>query len=543
MTVQNIKPNGTLSDLIFKKLTSLAVNNTNKIIFYDRGNRVEKTFAELWRDVDASVGRLQECNPSTVGILGPTSYNWLVLDLACLLAGIQSVAFPESLSSSQLLVLLKQQPVDILFVDEEILGLVDGIFTRVERFGKLRQILPSASSRLSGNIKGNLIRSDYTIVFSSGTTGIPTAIPILRTKYEATFGTSFKALRYPGNTIIIFMPFSHAQQRAFAFRALMLDANVVISDQNNCLQHLVSERPNIMISVPAIYEAMADIIAPELLRFGLLRRLLLDSCNWLGINRMGSRRIIRKIYNMVVLGKYINTISGGRPDVFITASAPIKTSALKCLWRAGISVYDAYGQTELGMIAINTPESYRLGSVGKPVQEILISDAGEILVRYDVDRHSAIVRAREQDGFIRTGDLGYVDHNGFLYIKGRLNNVLVLKNGKKILPELVEDKFSNIDAVENAMVYDTDDGLTLVVILREGKNNGTIIQQIIDSSEVLADYEKPKQVVLLDSAGPDMRKCCTASGKIIRRVLEQYARDATQKIVLTHRKKPFSSLT
>jgi long-chain acyl-CoA synthetase len=523
-----------IEDTIFARLSALQYNDRNRVVYFEGAERRHKTFRQLWGDVDLAVGRLRELRAERVGLLGPSCYNWLVLDLACIFGGMHSVAFPELLPSRALDELLCQHPVDVLFVFRGFEARVANYRGRWVAFGADDVFAPADRNQRGGNLAENRVRADFTTVFSSGSTGVPKPIPFrFRTAklrrsvptelasrgFEAAFGSGARLWRRRGNRLLIFMPFSHLQQRQFALRALILQGDIIIANPNNCLVCLIRERPNVIIAVPAIYEAIASLLARECRTWGPFRRGLLAMCNRAGVNRLGSRNPLRRLYDLCVTGPRVTMLYGGRADVFISGSAPIDPGAMRALWNVGVRVFDVYSSTELGVIAANTPSSFRLGSVGRPMQDIRIAADGEIMVRFDDQLHDrALVRVSD-DGYAHTGDLGQLDRDGFLYYRGRVNSVIVLANGKKVSPEAVELNYRDIPGVEGALIVHAAGRLVLAVVLPKEAPLKPIAAEAQARGYRVADFERPAELVgLVRSECP--AAMWTTSGKIMRAVAQ-----------------------
>ena len=208
--------------------------------------------------------------------------------------------------------------------------------------------------------------------------------------------------------------------------------------------------------------------------------------------------------------KDIHNALGGHLRLLISAAAPIDSQILEGLLGFGIRTVQGYGLTEAApTVSIENDFDVRLGSVGKPIKNVEIKiegrdeqGIGEVLIKgpnvmLGYYKNEEATKEVLVDGWYHTGDLGYLDKDGFLYITGRKKNVIVQKNGKNIFPEELEELLNKIDLVKESMVFGMPKGDDVVVsvkvqydeeIAKEKYNNKSIeeLQSIV--------WEKIKEV-------------------------------------------------
>jgi long-chain acyl-CoA synthetase len=472
-----------MRDKVYKNIIELKINNKNTIVFYKDKKRIIKTFADFADDIDGSLAKLKYLNQNksikTIAICGPTSYQWSVLDFACIKGGYQSVAIPETFSKDQINQILEDINIDIILCDYDIKNKLNTTLENLYYFNceqvEEKQNFIDIPVFLLENIE-NVILENYSIGFSSGTSEKLKKINLTFKKIEKNrsnlirkiqaylnYKKSFWSIK--NNKLIIFMPFSHIQQRGFFRMALFNKIDILLSDPLNCLKHIIIEKPNIMISVPLVYEAMANRIKIKIERFNSNEKFLFNIFNKFRINRLSNNNFIKKIIAARLFTK-IKAIYGGRADYFVTGSAPISPEVIKIFYSIGVKLYQAYGQSEAGNIAMNTPENFKIGSVGKPLREVKIGEDSEILVKYEskLNEPNKEILDIDSEGFIHTGDLGYIDKDGFIFITGRKDDVIVLENGKKVFPGKVENEFKNFEIIRDAFIFSAD-GYKLNVVL------------------------------------------------------------------------------
>lgn len=501
-----------MRNILFKLFRDLEDNDRNRIFFFRAGRRYERTYAGFSQDVDKALRKLDHLREKhghqRVALIGPVSYDWIVCDMACIKGGFLTIAIPETLPPQEVDSLICDTKADIVLMD----------FSLVERYpGGGRPVfyfecpgpsddrfwdLPESTTPQDPSV--NRLLDVYSIVFSSGTSGKTKQIArnfpsifgdekpsSLLYKIKAYWARKTSIWSRKDNKLIIFMPFSHSQQRDFFRTALMRNIDIILSDQNNCLKHIITEKPNMMVSVPLIYEVMATRISEKIRKFGPLQRICFRFYNGAKINTLPDRIWIKRLFS-VTLFRYIRKIYGGRADYFITGSAAISPDTLRTFYSVGVKILQAYGQTEIGRLSMSTPRHFRIGSVGKPNPEVKIGEDSEILVWYNDWFYSGIRDILNiEDQYIRTGDLGYIDKDGYLFITGRKDEVIVLDNGKKVFPEKIESLLRSSDLVEEACVFEKEGyKLHAVVKCRPNSKEQEIKRHLQSVNSKLMLYEQ-----------------------------------------------------
>ena len=189
----------------------------------------------------------------------------------------------------------------------------------------------------------------------------------------------------------------------------------------------------------------------------------------------------------------------------------------------GVSMYQGYGMTECApLISANYPGVNCFGSVGKPVSYMDVKvENGEIMVRGDgvmlgyYNNDQATREAFSEDGWLYTGDLGYFDKEGYLYITGRSKNLIILDNGKNIYPEEIEAYLGMIPGVKDVMVYESK-GKICAAIQPTDINDSHVIKEIKHGIKKYNNDAAPyKRIVAFDFIARDFPK--TTSLKIKRK--------------------------
>jgi long-chain acyl-CoA synthetase len=533
-------------------LYSLLKDNTeNYITFFEKNEKRNKAFSEFIEDVEKCIGKLESVrkdkNIVNIGILGPTSYQWMVLDHACLKGGYKSIAIPETYSLEQVGQILEDTKTDLLLIDEKLKDKYSFenfdlyFFNCSENNPHDFHLLPVTEI---ADPEANKLLEEYSITFSSGTSERFKKIPLklhkivnedtnrnLWNRISSIVGFIMYRKHFWGrsdNKVIIYLPFSHSMQRGFVLEALFHRMNIVISDPVNCLKHIITEKPNVMVSVPFVYEAMASRIRGKLNNFNSGERFLFKLYNRLGINSLGNKNFIKRYFSQTLF-KDIRKIYGGKADLFITGSAPISPEVLKVFYSVGVKVFEAYGQSEMSAVIMNTSRHFKIGSVGKPSLDLKIANDSEILLKYNdlYDNHNKDILKVDENGYIHTGDLGYIDKDGFLFITGRKDDVIVLEQGKKVFPSSIEKKFNKFDFINQVMVLSVDKtNISAVITCNDGFQTQEAAFEAVKAAveeinKSLAGYEAIKSFYIASDAFTVENGMLTPTFKLKRKTIFQ----------------------
>ncbi len=208
-----------------------------------------------------------------------------------------------------------------------------------------------------------------------------------------------------------------------------------------------------MTSVPLFLKLLATAIQREIDKQPLAKRLVCRSMA--AVAPLMPMALRRRVFEPV------RRRFGGQLEYFVCGGAPLDRSTRRFFERIGIPVYEGYGLAETSpVIATNGPATRRSGSVGKPLPgvEVRISSAGEILTRGPqvmlgyFGKPELTARIIDSDGWLHTGDLGYIDSKGFLHVTGRRKNTIVLGSGKKVQPEELEEVLFEHPFIEEGCV-------------------------------------------------------------------------------------------
>ncbi len=329
------------------------------------------------------------------------------------------------------------------------------------------------------------------LIFTSGTTSNAKGVMLCNRNLAENVNAATAYVKlYPDDRLMSILPLHHTYESSIGFLLPFAVGCSVSVCQG--LKHIVSDlqetKPTALLTVPLLVENLYRKIIANIKKSkkdGLVNSMihLTNALKAVGID------IKRKVFNEI----YENL--GGRIRIIVSAAAPIDAKIGKWVEDIGILFLQGYGLTETAPIAALTPDfDTRVGSAGKAVVcaklridnpnengegEVLISSRTLMLGYYE-DEEATKQAIFEENGerWFRSGDIGYMDADGFLYITGRCKNVIVTQNGKNIYPEEIEILLSNHPEIKECMVYGQE---------VEGEKELIITARVIPNYEVIEE--------------------------------------------------------
>jgi long-chain acyl-CoA synthetase len=310
-----------------------------------------------------------------------------------------------------------------------------------------------------------------TLIYTSGTTGEPKGVMLTHGNIASNINESLSGFEIgPSDSCISFLPLSHITARHLDYAIYTRQATVAYCPSFDRLPAaMAAVKPTVLVGVPRVYEKFRQEVERRAGLSPVKQRML----KW-ALARGGKQRetVARgeqpgavgwKLANSFVFKKLRHGF-GGRVRYFIAGGAPLGLDTARWFASAGIRVLEGYGLTETSpVLAINTPAANRMGSVGKPLPQVAckIADDGELLVKgpnvfagyWKHPQHEP--ENFDADGWFKTGDIGYLDADGFLYITDRKKELLKTSGGKLIAPQPIENKLkANVFVGQAALVGD-----------------------------------------------------------------------------------------
>lgn len=446
------------------------------------------TWADYYQRVRVlarSLHRLGIATGDRVLILAQTSQDWELAQMSILGCGAVVVGVDPRASEEHLCQIVERvAPVGVIVGDVSLLSRLPQLaaanfkccvtFEPISKSAGNNVVtlvdLLSTSDSTEDDPWGSVEGDDLaTIIFTSGTTGIPKGISYNHS--QVCLACSALAEAFPeigkGGRLVCWLPLSNLFQRMVNFFAIVQSATTYyVEDPRQIVEQLQSIRPHMLIGVPRFYEKLYEGMAKRIDDSGWLKPLLrlavrAGEAHALSI-RTGIRpkrldQMLFHILDPLVLSRFRKAL-GGNLRFLISGSAPIPVWLLERLHGFGLLVLEAYGTSEnIVPIAANRPGAFRFGTVGRvmPGNEIRIDAEGELLVRGggvfngyldDADRGMFT-----EDGYLKTGDYAELTDDGFIRLKGRRSEIFKTSTGRRISPFGIEQRLLQISWVDYAI--------------------------------------------------------------------------------------------
>jgi long-chain acyl-CoA synthetase len=479
----------------FQNLYSLFRSQTeryrNSPVFYTRhGTRWN---SQTWNDFeekvhDAACAFLAKdlTKGSSIAILAGNIPEWTIVDVAAVAAGGVGVGIYPTSSPEQCEFIIRHSDAEFVIVDtiaqlnkvnafefehvKHIVCVEDGSFAEFLAYGREQreEYLP-----LVEQIGFNADPEDIAImVYTSGTTGEPKGA-MLSHRYIL---NSVESLResvpiFDSDIAFSYLPGCHVAERISGIYNRLYNgaAAYFVDDLSRLYAYMLEVKPTVFASLPRFFEKIhASIVA-----------------------RHGSENVDPQI---------VKDAFGGRIRLLTSGGAPLPAEIARFFAGAGVPILQAYGLTENICVAFNRANDFKFGTVGKPMPmcEVKIAADGEILVRSPMmfsgyyKEPEKTAEMYDEGGWLKTGDLGELDEDGFLKITGRKKEIIVLSSGKNVAPALIENIVKESHLVSHCFVH--GDGRSYCVALITLNQNETGLDgdyaDIAKSSEMHQAIEK-----------------------------------------------------
>lgn len=497
-----------------------------------------------------------------VSIHAENCTEWLICDLAILSIGAANVPIYSTQPGDQIKYILENSEAKVHIVsDDEMFAETKSLIKAIKSVKAVISIVPSEHKKLkqfdavikSGEsyakenpdlfdeLKNSVKPDDTaTIIYTSGTTGVPKGVMLTHNNIASNVQYSldrlpFDVKRFHGERVLSYLPLSHVFERMIEYMYISMGCEIFfIETIDEIKDDFLYVKPFFFATVPRLLEKVQTGVKVRGQEFSGLKKNLY----YWAIYRTeeydpenppkGLDAIKHKIADKLVYSK-IREMFGGNLSGVVSGGAALSPEVFRFMNAIGIICVQGYGLTETSpVISVQTPGSMRVGTSGKPLEDVdvKIADDKEILVRgpnvmkgyYKLPEQTQEVL--DDDGWFKTGDVGKIDDDGYLYITDRKKSMFKLSTGKYVAPQNVENKLQNSGFIDQIVVigYQRKFCSALIVpaydnVVKRLKRSGytpdkpysedgkvrELIQKEVDkTNESLSPWEQVKKFVLLE---------------------------------------------
>lgn len=431
-------------------------------------------------------------------MLGNSVY-WVAIDQAAAGLGLITVPLYPNDRVDNVAYILGQTSSQILFIDSEqqyklcqhLVDEIDSLKSIVsvnsladKNINALTDLAPSETEQ---NFQTGSIHCDHpaTIVYTSGTTGRPKGVVLSHRNILSNAAAASRAVSVgEQDRLLSFLPLSHTFERTVGYYAPMIHGAEIVYARSidKLADDLKTMCPTVLISVPRIYEKVYDRIQAKVQSKSMLMQKIFHWAHSIGYQRYchkqntaawSSSFLLYPLLDLIVARK-IRAGLGGRLKYAVAGGAAFSAKINAFFLGMGINVLQGYGMTESSpVISTNLKDHNIIGSVGKLLDnvEAKFSDVGELMVRGPsvmqayLNNPQATSDVLTSDGWLHTGDIARIE-NGFLFITGRVKEIIVLSNGEKIPPHDVEHAICTDSLIDQCIVIGEQKSfLSAIVVL------------------------------------------------------------------------------
>ncbi|MGA2635838.1 MAG: long-chain fatty acid--CoA ligase [Terracidiphilus sp.] len=310
-----------------------------------------------------------------------------------------------------------------------------------------------------------------TLIYTSGTTGTPKGVVLTHGNIAANMNYAPEDFVFgPTDALISFLPLSHVTARALDYIMYSFGVQVAYCSQFDKLPQAMREiRPTVFVGVPRVFEKIRQEVERRAALSPVKKRLFAWAIGVGGehidtvYDGRKPKSLKWKLADKLVYSK-VREAFGGRVRIFVPGGAPLGIDTAKWFASAGMALWEGYGLTETSpVIALNSPLRHRMGSAGRIISnvKVKVAEDGELLVKGPSvfggywHKPEATAECFDEEGWFRTGDIGHVDADGFLFITDRKKELLKTSGGKMVAPQPIESKLKvNLLVAQAALVGD-----------------------------------------------------------------------------------------
>ena len=444
-----------------------------------------------------------------IAVIGENRYEWEIAYLSIVCGTGIVVPLDKSLPENELENLIERSGIEAIFYSEKYNQILNNI--KCKGIGKLKHLICMDSTKHQHGIysQKELIETGKKLVFSgdrsfidseinsedmsimlftSGTTSASKIVALSHKNICSNLMDIASILDVGSDDIFLsFLPLHHVFECTVGFLfSLYKGSQTVFCDGiRHIVENMKEYKVSVMASVPAIYERLFKIIRKQIEKNGNIEEILKNEEKYKDQPLEKRKEIFKEIHNIL----------GGNVKLLISGAASLEPTIEDKFRKLGFNLVQGYGLTETSpVVAIGNKKYHKTGSIGKVVPSVeakvvncnkegigeLIVKGPNIMLEYFENKKETKKAIKE--GWFYTGDLAKIDEEGYIFISGRKKSVIVLKNGKNIFPEELENLINKIEGVEESFIYGKQ--------MSEDKNDIKIFSKIVYNKEVMQEAYK-----------------------------------------------------
>ncbi len=449
---------------------------------YKRNGKVEEvTYSKYVGDIKKVAEKVISSDVKRVAVIGNNRYEWCITYLGVTTAGRIIVPLDKALTDKEIEKLLKRSGVDAIVYEEKYQNAVDEAISQgcnikykicmdnIEKDGvlKFENMLKDGEDVIkAGKAKYDEIKLNenemYIMLFTSGTTNEPKAVMLSQENIcKNVSNYQYNFMIYETDTLLSFLPIHHTFECSITFLyGTFCGATIAFCEGLRYIADNLKEfKVSVFVAVPLVLETMAKKIQKAISDSG--KKGLIDKMTKLSHGLLKCKIDVRKKLFKPVLKQFDEYLR-----VVLYGAAPMDKVTIEWYNDLGIELIQGYGLTESSpVLTAESSDKKRAGSIGIPLKNVEIkidnpdkNGIGEILgkgpnIMLGYYENEEATKKTLDNGWLHTGDYGYIDNDGFIYITGRKSDIIVLKNGKNIYPQELEFLINKLPYVEENMVY------------------------------------------------------------------------------------------